>query len=165
MRFTLSFFIVLGSSAAASDYQTWGQSGEWEILVNSAMGNGCFARRILEDKTEIQIGTVPNRNGGYFAAYNADWTGIRDSEFGVVEFDFSDAIFAGDAVAHFESEVPGGYAFFDNPAFVKEFAKRNSVTVSSGGRKLIDIDLGGSKKAIDAILACQNKQPAPSIDN
>lgn len=150
---------LFGTPLAASEPSAWGTSGMWEVLVNPDNGNGCFARRTLEDGTIIEMGTVPNRRGGFVAAYNATWTPVKEGEFGTVEFDFGDAIFAGEATAQSNDGAPGGYAFFDNPAFPNEFAKRRSVTVSRAGGPRYQLDLTGSSNAIQAVYQCQSEQP------
>jgi hypothetical protein len=52
----------------------------------------------------------------------------------------------------------GGYAFFDNPEFVTEFAKRQSVIITGSKGPTEEIDLSGSSKAIAAVRACQAEQ-------
>ncbi|WP_254439160.1 hypothetical protein [Ruegeria arenilitoris] len=109
----------------------------------------------------VEIGAAPNQAGGFFAAYNPAWVLIEDGATGVVQFDFGDAKFEGEAVGVFKNGVPGGYAFFDNPAFVTEFGKRQSVTIIGESGAEVELDLSGSAKAIEAVLACQAEQPEP----
>ena len=152
------------TTATSGETRTWGEVGLWEILVDPEAGNGCFARRTFEDQTEVRIGFVPNRKGGYFAAYNPAWTDIRDGAFDTVEFDFGDTIFAGEAVGRPDTGIPGGYAFFDNPEFAREFAKRTSVKISTYKGRALEIDLKGSSRAIDAAFQCQKEQPQTDAD-
>ncbi len=162
MRVLVAIMCFVGVSASASDLETWGEMGAWEILVDAAVGNGCLAQRVFEDGTLVQIGAEPARNGGFFAAYNAEWSDIENGATGVVNFDFGDARFAGDVVGKIDQDLPGGYAFFDNPNFVTEFGKRQSVKISGESSRLVEIDLTGSKRAIEAVLACQEEQPEPT---
>ncbi|WP_254430657.1 MULTISPECIES: hypothetical protein [unclassified Ruegeria] len=109
----------------------------------------------------VEIGAAPNQAGGFFAAFNPAWVQIEDGVTGIVQFDFGDAQFEGEAVGVFKNGVPGGYAFFDNPAFVTEFGKRQSVTVIGESGAEVELDLSGSAKAIKAVLTCQAEQPEP----
>ncbi len=161
MRVLVAILCSFGISVSASDLETWGEIGVWEILVDAAVGNGCLAQRIFEDGTLVQIGAEPARNGGFFAAYNAEWSDIKDGAIGIVNIDFGDARFAGDVVGKINQNLPGGYAFFDNPSFVTEFGERQSVMISGETGRLIEIDLTGSKRAIEAVLDCQKEQPEP----
>lgn len=162
MRCLVAALCLVGFSATASELETWGKVGAWEILVDPTVGNGCLAQRAYEDGTLVQIGAVPAKNGGFFAAYNADWSDIQDGVSGTVKIDFGDALFAGDVVGRINQELPGGYAFFDNPNFVTEFGKRQSVNISGESGRLIEIDLTGSMNALDSVLACQKEQPEPT---
>jgi hypothetical protein len=56
--------------------------------------------------------------------------------------------------------LPGGYAFLDNPNFVEEFAKRNSVKFSGESGVWVEISLSGTRQAIAALQRCQKEQPS-----
>ncbi|MBE1285549.1 MAG: hypothetical protein GJ676_19710 [Rhodobacteraceae bacterium] len=160
MVFRSATYLVLSAvSVLASDIRPWGEVGSWSIEVDPSVGQGCFAQRQFDDGTLVQIGTVPEQAGGFFAAYNAGWSQIADGQEGLIKFDFGDAKFAGDAVGRHRDDLFGAYAFFDNPEFVSEFAKRNSVKVSGEGGTEIEFSLSGTGKAIEAVLACQAEQP------
>ena len=164
MRALISALCLCASPVLSDDHVSWGEFGEWSVFVDPATGNGCYAQKAFEDGTLVQIGAEPARDGGFFAAYNADWDHIEADSAGTVKFDFGDALFAGDVVGRILNGLPGGYAFFDNPDFVNEFAKRRSVKVSGESDRLVEIDLNGTKQAIDSVLACQKKQPEPRTE-
>lgn len=159
MRSLIAVFCIISSPALATDLAVWEESGKWTIYVDPAVGNGCFAQRTFDDGTQVQIGAEPARDGGFFGAYNAEWTDIEIGATGILKFDFGDAKFAGDVVGRLSGDLPGGYAFFDNPEFVKEFGKRNTVIVTGEAGRHVEVDLSGTKVAIDTILKCQDEQP------
>lgn len=151
---------VFAAAAFAGEPTRWGQSGDWTILVDPEVGNGCFMIRTYEDGTLILIGTVPDRLGGFLAAHNPNWTDIEEGVEGVLSIDFGEALFEGAVVGKFYNDIPGGYAFFDNPNFVHEFRKRNSVIlIGKKSGHQVNIDLKGSNSGINAVLACQEQQP------
>ncbi|WP_164659105.1 hypothetical protein [Tropicibacter sp. Alg240-R139] len=154
-------FTVLSCAGALAQggALSWGSSGDWEVLIDPDVGHGCFMQKAFDDGTLVQVGAVPDRQGGFFAALNAKWTEIEDGQEGVLTLDFGDAKFAGDALGVIRGGIPGGYAFFDNPKFVDEFGKRSLVTVTGKGGQSVEIDLKGSQKAIVAVRACQDEQP------
>jgi len=159
LRKMLAFLLFGASSALAADLETWGDSGDWKILIDPATGNGCLMEKTLEDDTLVQIGAVPNRQGGFLGVYNATWDDIEDGAEGVIRMDFGDALFEGAVEGRILNGVPGGFAFFDNPKFVDEFAKRNSLIVTgkkSGHR--VEIDLKGTTKGLSAVRECQKQQ-------
>ncbi len=145
----------------AAGMERWGESGDWTILIDPKKGNGCLAWKPFEDEMTVEIGAAPNQAGGFFAAYNPAWVQLEDGATGIVKFDFGDAKFEGEAVGVYKNGVPGGYAFFDNPAFVTEFGKRQSVTIIGESGAEVELDLSGSAKAIEAVLTCQAEQPEP----
>ncbi|WP_171123293.1 MULTISPECIES: hypothetical protein [unclassified Ruegeria] len=156
---TLALFFA--SLLHAAGMERWGETGDWTILIDPEKGNGCLAWKPFENDMTVEIGAAPNQAGGFFAAFNPAWIQIEDGATGVVQFDFGDAKFEGEAVGVFKNGVPGGYAFFDNPAFVTEFGKRQSVTIIGESGAEVELDLSGSAKAIEAVLACQAEQPEP----
>ncbi len=159
MRHFAVLVILQSTPLLASDGGVWQTVGDWSIRINSDDGSRCFASRELEDGSEVQIGTEPTLDGGYFAVYNPSWTHIGDGETGEVEFDFGRSRFGGKAVGRMENDVPGGYAFFNNPAFIQEFARRQSVRVIGKSGAEFEMDLTGTSGAIRAVLACQDEQP------
>ncbi|WP_170785369.1 hypothetical protein [Ruegeria lacuscaerulensis] len=156
---TLALFCA--SLLHAAGMERWGDSGDWTILIDPEKGNGCLAWKPFENDMTVEIGAAPNQAGGFFAAFNPAWVQIEDGATGIVRFDFGDAKFEGEAVGVYKNGVPGGYAFFDNPAFVTEFGKRQSVTIIGESGAEVELDLSGSAKAIEAVLACQAEQPEP----
>lgn len=152
-------FLVGAAPVAAQNLQEYGTAGDWGILVDPAAGPGCLMQRMYDSGTLVQIGALPLRDGAFLAAYNAEWTQISEGEEGVVTLDFGDALFEGEVVGDIENDLPGGLAFFDNPDFVSEFAKRNTLKLSTKGGKGVEVDLRGSSNALNAVRACQDKQP------
>lgn len=89
-----------------------------------------------------------------------NWTHIQAGHIGTIKFEFADARFASDAIGRVNDDLPGGYAFFDNPNFVNAFAKRNSVKFSGESGVWFEISLSGAQQAIAAVRNCQKEQPS-----
>lgn len=114
----------------------------------------------MEDNSDVQIGFDPDEQGGYFAIYNPEWTHIKEGQKGTVTFDFGDEKFAGDAFGKYLNGIPGGYAFFNNPAFAEAFARRQNVKVSGSNGRSYEMDLTGTSRAVQAVRDCQAAQQA-----
>lgn len=153
----LALAFVAGGSLAAP-HVDHGVSGEWAIRVNPDNGNGCYMQKVFESGTVVLVGVAPDAKGAYFSAYNPEWTHIVEGDTGSVLLDFGDARFQGEVVGGTHEGSLGGYAFFDNPEFVTEFAKRQSVIITGSKGSTEEIDLSGSSKAIAAVRACQAEQ-------
>ena len=52
----------------------------------------------------------------------------------------------------------GGYAFFNNPAFVDEFARKNTMTITGPSNRPVSYALKGTTVALDALRQCQKEQ-------
>lgn len=153
-----AFAIATGTAAFADERVKWGTSGEWTILVDPASGHGCLMEKKFEDGTLVQFGFVPKRKGGFFAAYNPDWTDVKDGQTGTIKFEFPDIRFVGDVVGIAKDGQFGGYAFFDNPNVTKEFGKSNDVDIHGELGRNIKVNLKGTFKAIKAVKSCQTEK-------
>lgn len=149
--------LLLPTAALAQNHPEFDTFGDWTVRTNPANGNGCYMEKTFDSGTLVQIGVVPDQNGAFFAAYNAAFDGVEEGAEGTVLFDFGDSRFQGAAKGAFHNDVPGGYAFFDNPEFAKEFGKRTSVLVQGGAGRSEEIDLTGSMKGLRSIQACRDK--------
>lgn len=163
LRFACALLLVSTVSVtkplhAQLGHQEWGQSGAWKILIDTSGGGGCYMENVLEDQTLVQFGIAPDRNGGFFAAYNANWTHLDDGHVGRLLFDFGPSLFGGEYIGTRQHGLPGGYAFFNNPEFVKEFGKRNEVSVTDETGGTLDFKLTGTMKAINAVRNCDAEQ-------
>ena len=148
-----------GTPAKAENLLNWGETGGWAILVDPTVGSGCLMEKHIENDTLVRIGTDPGRDGGFFAAYNPEWTDIKDGATGTVQFEFPEIRFVGEIVGVAKNGLFGGYAFFDNPNVLKEFTARNNMSIIGEFGRSIDLALAGSMKAIAAVKACQAEQP------
>ena len=165
IRLSSLFILLFCGPVLAEDAEVWETFGEWTIRINAEDTSRCYATRELPDGSVIEIGTEPTLDGGYFAIYNPQWTHIEDGTKGTVEFDFGRSRFGGDAVGRVRNGIPGGYVFFNNPDFVQEFARRQTVKVIGKNVAAFEIDLTGTSRATRTVLACQDAQPAPEDGN
>ena len=156
---TFAFLAALaGPVVAGGDFVKWGESGTWEILVDPATGNGCLMQKRFKDGTLVQYGTLPERDGGFFALYNSDWTDIPDGATGKVTFEFPEIRFVGEALGIARDGRFGGYAFFDNPNVTREFARNNDMTITGELGRVVEVNLKDTMKGVRAVKACQEEQ-------
>lgn len=151
--------ITAGTTANSQPLAVWGDVSGWSILVDPDTANGCLMEKRFDDGTLVQFGNVPNRNGGFFAAYNPDWTDIQDGVAGTVKFEFPKIRFTGETVGVAKDGRFGGYAFFNNPNVILEFGRNNDMTIIGKLGRSIEVNLKGTSKAIKAVKACQAEQP------
>ena len=154
--------IFLAVSAAtvarAQEQLKWGEAGEWAILIDPSVGNGCLMEKQFDEGTLVQFGNVPDRSGGFLAIYNPDWADIKDGATGMLKLEFPKIRFAGDVVGVATEGRFGGYAFFDNPNVMREFSRNNDMTVVGELGRTIEVSLSGTSNAIKAVTTCQGEQ-------
>ncbi len=150
--------MVLAAPLAAQDRTSWGTAGDWAILVDETVGNGCLMQKDFADGIRVAFGYLPDRKGGFFAALSADWTDIEPGTSGIVKFITDNAKFAGDVELIEVDGRFGGWAFFNNPNLATEMAARRSITVIGPKGGTFDVDLSGTSRAIRALEECQSDQ-------
>ena len=148
----------LAEGAPADQHALWNESGSWTVFVNASVGNGCFIERQTEDNTQIRLGYLPERLGGFFSVANPDWSELEPGVTQEIALFFDGATFSGETEFFEEGGYFGGFSFFNNPNFLTDFAKRKKLTiVGPEGDKTI-VDLTGTSRAINAMNTCQEAQ-------
>lgn len=170
MRFQFMAIVAISSLAfalpgTAAETDVFKTVGDWTVIATNGDKPSCHATRTMEDKTEVHVGVDLDQEHGFFAIYNPAWTDIEDGAEGYVEFNFGDSRFGGDAVGKIENGVQGGYAVFDNPAFVKAFANGNSVKITGSKGATFDMQLTGTKKAVEGVLECEKANASGASKN
>ncbi|MDW4551445.1 hypothetical protein R5H32_19020 [Defluviimonas sp. D31] len=158
LRYCLPALFCATAALAANGLTNWGESGQWSVLVDPDSGNGCLIQKDFSDGLRIRFGNLPLLSGGFFAALSRDWSDLEAGTTGTVRFLTGEAKFAGEAEFLEEDGWYGGSAFFNNPNFVTEMAKRRSITVIGPSGGTFEVDLAGSSKAIDLMQECQEAQ-------
>lgn len=161
LKKNLCLLFLLCATGAQAQTGVWGTAGGWDIRIDDDTHKACYAMRTLDDGSTVYIGFEPGAAGGYFAIYNPAWTHIEEDQKGLVEFDFGQAKFAGEAVGRFRDGVPGGYAYFNNPAFADAFARYETVKITGSKGATFSMALTGTQKAVAAVRTCQAAQPIP----
>ncbi|PSL15094.1 hypothetical protein [Shimia abyssi] len=158
IRIGFAVLMSFAGVAVAQPVSDWGDAGVWAIKVDAGNGNGCFMQRDFESGTVVRLGYVPDKKGAFLLAVNADWEQIEEGQEGSVIFDFGDSRFQGAAVGIVQDGLPGGYAFFNNPEFTSEFARRPNVKIIGGNGGEEQISLSGSSAALGQLDLCQAEQ-------
>lgn len=150
--------VALSEGQPVSQYVLWGENGKWTIFVNTAVGNGCFIERLTEDETQIRLGYLPERLGGFISVANPDWSELKAGVTQDIALFFDGSTFAGETEFFEEGDYFGGFSFFNNPNFLTDFAKhKNLMIVGPEGDKTV-VDLTGTSRAIIAMNGCQETQ-------
>lgn len=156
---TFCALLVAISPATAEEMSEWSTSGNWTILIDPTAGNGCLMQTVLEDGEQLRIGLVPERKGGFISVASSDWPEFETDTSGTVKLFFEDAKFGGEATYLSIDGQNIGYAFFDNPSFALDVARKQKVRILFSNGYEVSLQLAGSARAADAVNQCQEQQP------
>lgn len=153
------------SGAIAQPFMAKDTVEGWGIFYNEAT-KGCFMETQQEPYV-IQIGTEmamlgegDNETFGFLAVYTSGDVEIADGEEREVKFDLDGAMFSGTATGAAREGFAGGYVVANNPNFGEDLAMKQTLTINPGMENAVEIDLTGTKMAMEATRACQKEMMA-----
>lgn len=149
---------LLAGHAFAQPFETWGTSGDWSIKVDTSVGNGCFIERQTPEDLKIRLGYLPDRVGAFISASSVEWSDLEVGSAQTVTMFLDDAVFAGETELFQDGDAYGGLSFFNNPDFLKEFAKKRSMTIVDPNGDKARFDLTGTANALKSLDKCQTQQ-------
>ncbi|SDI45834.1 hypothetical protein [Aliiruegeria lutimaris] len=153
---------VAASGAIAQPFMGKGEVEGWNIFYNEAT-KGCFMETQQEPYV-VQIGTEMAMLGegdtekfGFLAVYTSGDVEIADGEQREVKFDIDGAMFSGMATGAAREGFAGGYVVANNPNFGNDLAMKQTLTINPGMENAVEIDLTGTKMAMEATRECQKE--------
>lgn len=156
---------ALLATGAAADVQKIGEAGGWDVLVNSAMGPGCLIERHGEG-WQVQIGTeaLSAEEVSYLAFFGQFDLPVAADGAVPVSFELGGETFEGVALGEKLSLIRrmegyhGAWVPTNNPQFMEDLARKETLTVSVEGHAPITVSLDGTYVAIEAMRECQQAQ-------
>lgn len=149
---------TFGTGAFALDLVQWGTSGDWVIFTDPNHGNACLAQAELSDGSFLRFGFEEKGKIGFLATFNPAWKEFKVDRRYPVTYALDDEVFEGEARGKELAGMPGAQVRFENVDFMVGLAKRYKMTFSYEGAEIVTIDLKGSDKAMEQVLACQAEQ-------
>ena len=149
-----------GTPAQAAESSFYNQLGDWRIMVDQTLGNGCFAYAAYKQGSVIRLG-FDKKNGGIFMLFgNANWEHMDVGQSYPMRFLFdNDGYFDGEPTVVKMGEHTYLY-IKTHGEFMGEFARRNSLKIimKSNGKQLMHVSLTGTYAAAVEVLRCQGAQ-------
>jgi hypothetical protein len=69
--------VMMIATADAQDTARWGQAGQWAIMVDRSLNNGCFAIVNYEGGTVLRVGYSPADGSAYFVIADDKWASLE----------------------------------------------------------------------------------------
>lgn len=158
LALTLATLLGAVASPALADLQPWGHSGNWDILVDPSLGNGCLIQASFTDGSLVRIGFDRTAGGGYVTTFNADWGDITEGQSYDITYDLDGQSYDGQAKGLYLNGVPGADVAFDSADFLMDIARKQTMTLYHQDARVLAIDLTDSYTALQGALQCQDEQ-------
>jgi hypothetical protein len=161
----LCLLSILSMGAFAAPAFSWNdgmpayaQVGGWQVRVDPAVGNGCFASQYYEDGTGIKLGIDPERHNLYLILGNLAWTSLEEGKTYRLRFVF-------DQAKAYDSDLEAG-ALGDwvvlgrsglGADFMTDFAESTGVRIDYRGAPIAHLSLRNARAALTEMTKCQKK--------
>lgn len=149
---------AVAPAGAAQDVLRWGSAGGWDILIDQTLGDGCFIYTQYDAGTVVRLGFSPDDGEAYLMVGNTKWASIKDGkDYDIqVRMDRDSPWYVTATGVQFDG-VPFLMATTDQPDFLIDFARKNSLAVNFNGQTITSLDLSGTYAAVSEMLNCQDQ--------
>ena len=143
--------------AAAADAVRWGKVAGWDILIDTTLGNGCFIFTIYDGGTALRLGFDPDEGDAYLMVGNQKWASIEHGKDYDIEIRMDrDAPWEATATGVDFDGLPLLMASTDQPNFLIDFMKKNTLEVRYLNKSIATLSLKGTFAAVGEMLKCQD---------
>jgi hypothetical protein len=150
---------LTATDAATQGVKKYGSEAGWDIFIKDNMGPGCLVAKKISAEAQVEMGiSATGEKKGYIALYTKKDATIAAGEKVSVMFDVDGQTFSGEATGQQIDGMDGAFVWVNNPDFIYDLAKKNSLTISPAGRDPIVLSLKGTDAAFIALRACQDAQ-------
>ena len=149
---------ALSAPAFGQQLTTWGAAGDWDVMVDSSLGNGCLIQSAFTDGSVVRIGLDVTAGSGYLTAFNQNWGAIEVGETYPITFDVDGSVYEGEAKGIWLDDMPGADIYFDSEDFMFDLAAKQTLTLYHDGTEVMSIDLAGTMLGLEEVLICQDAQ-------
>lgn len=148
----------IAPAMAASDAIRWGKVQGWDVMIDPTLGNGCFVYTTYDGGTALRLGFSPDDGEAYLMVGNLKWGSIEHGKTYPIEFKMDrDAPWRATATGVDFDGLPLLMVSTDEPDFLIDFAKKNSLQVTYRGTIVATLSLRGTYAAISEMINCQDQ--------
>lgn len=144
--------------ACAQSLERWGETAGWDILIDPSLGNGCLIQAEYDDGSLVRIGFDHTQDSGYLTVFNDGWGDLEEGAIYPISFALDGEEYDAEATGLYLEGVPGVDILFDEPDFLLDIARRNTMTMFYDGAEVMVIELGGTNAAIQEAIRCDDAQ-------
>lgn len=159
----LALGLACAGAPVAAESVNWTQIGEWDIAVDTTIDNGCYALAGWDGGTVLRIGRNPLKENFYMLIGNDSWASLQHGVAYEIQVQFGgqprwDVSAVGLQFA--EGETAYLHAQSTQMEFIEEFQRALNMKISYDGKVIDNLKLTGSRRAWEAVEACQSEVAA-----
>ncbi len=166
---TLSVATMSATAAFAKDpippgdgeFTKYGDVEDWTVWVDSERST-CLIEKTFESGAVVQMGLTKNHKHGYLGVFTPADEDVRNRQRVEVAIDgqiFDDRA-RGIKAKKLKGNYRGGYILTDDPAFASAVAEGQTMVVFPSKNAAFQVDLTGTKKAMELGRKCNREQGA-----
>lgn len=155
----LAVAALTAAGAAAQPIEKVGEAAGWEIAVNANMGPGCLVTKTV-DHLQVQLGinALAAEKTGYMAVFTRADVPVAQGEVVPVAFEVGGKSYEGVAFGERMEGFHGAWVPVNNPEFVYELAKQETMSIAVADLAPVEVSLAGTDAAFQAMRECQEAQ-------
>jgi hypothetical protein len=170
-RLCLLSILSMGAFAAPAfsrndGMPAYAQVGGWQVRVDPAVGNGCFASQYSADGTGIRLGIDPERHNLYLILGNPAWTSLEEGKTYRLRFVF-------DQAKAYDSDLEAGplgdWVVLGRSGlgtdFVTDFVESAGVRIDYRGAPIAHLSLRNARAALTEMTKCQKEMESAGGGN
>jgi hypothetical protein len=150
----------------AQDTVPWSTTAEWPVIVDPALGNGCFTSMAYATGTVLRIGFNRLASQGYVLIASKAWSSLQRGSgldlrliFGSAQpWDLTGTVINLDG-------TPALWVNFINVGVIFDFMQQPDVQIWQDDQMLDQLSLTGSSDAFSEVMRCQEAMDAKSASN
>lgn len=160
MALALGLSLSAAADPARSETDLWSSVGNWDISVDTTIGNGCYALASWNGGTVLRIGRNPEKDNFYFLVGNDAWTSLRPEGSYDIQIRFGSRP-VWDVTASGLQFNPGETVYLHAQStkyeFINEFKAALNMSITYNGKEIDNLKLTGSSRAWSEVERCQKE--------
>ena len=157
---TTTIALLASTSAWADNFLLYGEVDGWKVYVDQEK-KSCLIEAVDGAENVVQMGLTKDRGVAYVGVFTKAETDIKKGDTEAVGIMLGDKLFVGEATGmrgNITKGYSGGYVLTDDPDFVDAVANEKVMAVFPKKSFGFNVDLTGTKKAIEMARECNAKQ-------
>lgn len=146
--------------ADAGKFEGYGSVEGWSVFVDHDK-KSCLIEAIDADENVVQMGLTKDRGVGYLGVFTKADIAIEKDKKELVAVLLGENLYIGEVTGmrgNITEGYSGGYILSDDPQLVEDIAQQYAMVVFPETSFAFEINLAGTKKAIEMARECNAKQ-------